>query len=76
MSTLPKVVKIKKLAEKGDAEAQYLMGMYHFKRLLKRGSDYEYDKAEFWLDKAVKQGHLDAKDARVKLEISIFCKFG
>ena len=47
----------KKMAEQGDAEAQYNMGLYY----LNEGNSHDYDGTIKWLRMAAEQGYNDAQ---------------
>ncbi len=47
----------KKMAERGDADVQYNMGLYY----LNEGNSHDYDGAIKWLCMAAEQGYNDAQ---------------
>jgi TPR repeat protein len=55
--------KVEALAKKGITEAEYAIGFgnYNRNRHWSMGGDEKYKKAEYWLEKAAKKGHVKAQ---------------
>ena len=53
--------KVEALAKKGITEAEYAMGYGNYYRCRYYSVDEKYKKAEYWLEKAAKKGHVKAQ---------------
>ena len=56
--------KVEALAKRGITEAEYAMGFgsyYPYGNNIRVGGDEKYKKAEYWLEKAAKKGHVKAQ---------------